>query len=741
MMEWWAYLADILTFYNERVANQNYLRTADLPESVTRMIKILGYRPQPGIGASGAVAALLSGPKGVSLAPVFAIQSKPGPGKQPQTFELNAPASLNPPDAIAADPIPNPALFAADGSILVKGVISSLKPGTPLLIVKKGWNGTDSNYALVTVTSTQPEPSPRGKPSTRVQLSVRQTAIPNAALAVDYQLQRSTQTAHVWQYPASIGLVVAASKVHMDSLVRSITAGQMMLFETPQTSSASTSPPSPKLVSVTNYGETSWYANPKSSANPAVAPDLPAIGIPILHSVLDFQPALSPSWDLFRTSVAIYYNWQSVGELVPAPATEFDGVTTTLGAVAPALFPQGNGQPIQIEDALGNGVAASGSVGQDRTLLTISALPVPAVKLKAPLKVLFNLLSVSRGKTVANEILGSGAASQANQEFVLAKSPLTYLLSGDSTSGGSYKSTLGIWVDGLEWKEAPSFFAQLPDARIFVTSEDEDQKTHVKFGDGINGSRLGSGVNNLVASYRYGSGKDSPAAGSLTVISQPQPGLKSIRNPVAVGGGDDPDPASKIRQYAPGSVLTFGRAVSGDDYEAIAAQTPGVARARVYWGWDDAEQRTMVSVYVGDDQSAKDAAEIALSAAADPNRPRRVLLATKIPIAISLTLEIAADRVPSDVVSQVTAALTDPDYGLLGVNTVRIGQSLYESQIYETCLNIAGTIAVHGLRFSANRGSGLVPESSFRYEPGEGGFFQIAVSDLIVSSQVVTNAG
>ena len=30
MVEWWAYLADILTFYNERIANQSYLRTADL---------------------------------------------------------------------------------------------------------------------------------------------------------------------------------------------------------------------------------------------------------------------------------------------------------------------------------------------------------------------------------------------------------------------------------------------------------------------------------------------------------------------------------------------------------------------------------------------------------------------------------------------------------------------------------------------------------------------------------------
>src|SRR5215471_20197188 len=41
MIEWWAYLADVLTFYNERVATQAYLRTADLPESVNRLIQIL----------------------------------------------------------------------------------------------------------------------------------------------------------------------------------------------------------------------------------------------------------------------------------------------------------------------------------------------------------------------------------------------------------------------------------------------------------------------------------------------------------------------------------------------------------------------------------------------------------------------------------------------------------------------------------------------------------------------------
>src|SRR6516165_1287552 len=63
MAEWFAYLGDILTFYNERIANEDYLGTATQARSVTNLIRLLGYRPQPGIGASVTLAGLLqSGP-------------------------------------------------------------------------------------------------------------------------------------------------------------------------------------------------------------------------------------------------------------------------------------------------------------------------------------------------------------------------------------------------------------------------------------------------------------------------------------------------------------------------------------------------------------------------------------------------------------------------------------------------------------------------------------------------------
>ena len=48
MLEWWAYLADVLTFYNERYANESYLGTATQPGSTANLVALLGYRPARG---------------------------------------------------------------------------------------------------------------------------------------------------------------------------------------------------------------------------------------------------------------------------------------------------------------------------------------------------------------------------------------------------------------------------------------------------------------------------------------------------------------------------------------------------------------------------------------------------------------------------------------------------------------------------------------------------------------------
>ena len=48
-----------------------------------------------------------------------------------------------------------------------------------------------------------------------------------------------------------------------------------------------------------------------------------------------------------------------------------------------------------------------------------------------------------------------------------------------------------------------------------------------------------------------------------------------------------------------------------------------MTRASAVWAWNDARQRTLVTVYVGDDSGAATSARQALAAAGDPNRPVR----------------------------------------------------------------------------------------------------------------------
>jgi len=167
-----------------------------------------------------------------------------------------------------------------------------------------------------------------------------------------------------------------------------------------------------------------------------------------------------------------------------------------------------------------------------------------------------------------------------------------------------------------------------------------------------------------------------------------------------------------------------------------------VARARSHWTFDAAQQRTLVKVYVGDDDNAKSSAELALAGAADPNRPISVSTATLIPIKLSLSIKIDPRRIPADVIASVRAALIDPDAGLFGANTVRIGQFVYHSQICAQCLSVASVLAVHSLVFLAQRGNSFsLDPPEFRHEPGEGGFFQLLDQDLDVSTEGPENAG
>src|ERR1700722_20405571 len=90
LLEGVAILGDILTFYQELYANEAWLRTAQWPESVTALVRLLGYRPAPGIGGASSAAFEFKGATPVTVAAGFGFSAKLTGQPKPVDFETSA---------------------------------------------------------------------------------------------------------------------------------------------------------------------------------------------------------------------------------------------------------------------------------------------------------------------------------------------------------------------------------------------------------------------------------------------------------------------------------------------------------------------------------------------------------------------------------------------------------------------------------------------------------------------------
>jgi predicted phage baseplate assembly protein len=89
LLDCWALVGDIVTFYTERAANEGYLRTATQPDSLTLLGRLVDYQPRPAVGASGYLAFTMD-PGAAGVIPAGSqARSVAGPNELPQTFETS----------------------------------------------------------------------------------------------------------------------------------------------------------------------------------------------------------------------------------------------------------------------------------------------------------------------------------------------------------------------------------------------------------------------------------------------------------------------------------------------------------------------------------------------------------------------------------------------------------------------------------------------------------------------------
>jgi predicted phage baseplate assembly protein len=136
LLDSWALVGDVLTFYQERIANEGYLRTARERRSIFELGRLVGYQPRPGLSASTYLAYTLDDNAVPVTIPAGALSnSVPGPGETQQAFETSDPL-----DARVAWNTLKPRLTRPQTetemlkSLYLKGTATKLSLGDPLLI-------------------------------------------------------------------------------------------------------------------------------------------------------------------------------------------------------------------------------------------------------------------------------------------------------------------------------------------------------------------------------------------------------------------------------------------------------------------------------------------------------------------------------------------------------------------------------------------------------------------------------
>lgn len=139
-----AVVLDILTFYQERLANESYLGTATQLRSLIELSRLIGYQPSPGVAASVYLAFTLKAAPGQPTDPTTPaitipagtqVQSVPAQNQTPQVFETSAdiPAKVD----WNALPVQTGQPWVAPGGngIYLSGTSTQLQIGDSLLIL------------------------------------------------------------------------------------------------------------------------------------------------------------------------------------------------------------------------------------------------------------------------------------------------------------------------------------------------------------------------------------------------------------------------------------------------------------------------------------------------------------------------------------------------------------------------------------------------------------------------------
>ncbi|MGA9365522.1 MAG: putative baseplate assembly protein [Bacteroidota bacterium] len=806
LLDAWVTVADVLSFYSERIANESYLRTATERRSVLELARAIGYELKPGVAAETYLAFTMDESPGARLATTVDIgtkvQSIPGPGEKPQTYEtiekIEARAEWN---VLQPQQTDQQRIDKGLRELYLKGVNTQLKPGDAILLVgdkREGFPGSevwdvrivqtvttypggdpDKTYTLVTWETGLGHDKPTVCPADNPKVfAFRQRAALFGQSAPDYRIMPDSvkrfydptynpdsPDRRKTQWPDfglkiteenEIDLDTTYPKIVVGSWVALIKPGYTELYRVQRARTSSrtdfTLTAQVTRIKLDATEHLSWF-DLRDTLVLAQTEQLVLIEKTITDPIWGKQIVLSqlaqelmPTQTLIvsgkRTRVQIASTAKGL-KLVSTDGTKRDLSPSDLLMVMspPALIIPGGAEPIVLkpdevvqilagkppqstawqlvdrdgfvgyvtvpsdqislqpaakDDPIVSEIAfidsRSDAISSDRdhTTITLSESLQNCYD-RSTVTINANVARTTHGESVKNEILGSGDATQLNQRFTLKQKPLTYTPSSDLRS----TTTLEIWVNEIKWQEVDSLYNAGPNDRVYITRLADDGTVSVESGDGIHGARLPTGIENVKAIYRKGSGTEGRVkADQLSLLMTRPLGVKSVTNPEPSENGADPQQLADARCNAPLTVLTLDRIVSLQDYEDFARNFFGIAKALAIWTWNENTRGVFITVAGTNGERADDTTianlKASLAQRGNPLVPVDIRSYVKKQFQIQGIVYVAADRDPDT----VGAAVKDFLKTQFSFDAREFGQGVALSEVLAAIQGVPGVEAV-----------------------------------------------
>ncbi len=742
LLEGAAVIGDILTFYQEHYANEAYLRTANWRESVSDLVRLLGYRLSPGVGGKASFAFEVKGGKPVVIPKGFPVKVQLEHLKQPTEFETSQETTAYPElnkfhlyrpssfpkftDGVFVFSVKTKQLEKAGVEINIKDrlmLIGTAKKPTSkaqIVVIKKvetqfdrtnitiegSWNRSSdlSKVAAFKLDRTFRHFGHNAPPQV-----IKYNGNTASAKSISYKrnLNKLTESIKSAQNPTTIEPSFKDSQIPLDNEVDDLSVGNSLIIQgLPQDTIVRTivdSKPASMIWGSLTGSTTLVTLNKQIGDDTNTTIDIREL---VIYEVVGNKFTLqskreasgSDSAKINESKLCFFGSLDSYKNLDKRllALQKEDGTSANIQVTT-------DENELSDPDVKFRCLNVSSETDEFENKFTLKDFPLESPKVT----VYGNLVEANQGKAEKEAILGNGDSRQTFQTFKLPKSPLTYHIAADETP--PEVPELQIYVNDILWTRVLSFFNRGPKEEIYLVREDANGDSWVQFGDGKTGKRLPSGLKNVVAKYRSGIGAYGPSREETTVQAGTRlEHLKKIQLPGVVTGGEEAESGDEARASAPGKIQSLGRLVSLKDFETEALAISGVSKVLAAWRLENMENNnipTLVLTVLMETGREKEGEAVRKTLSNYDNFrgaqrfPIKVILGkrlyiyltTKVVYKPSYRQEIVEKAIKEALgVSGIKEDGFDGSQGLFALGKRHFGQSEYASRIEGTIQNVAG---------------------------------------------------